>query len=237
MLDLDILKEKYGNKEWLAPEWTDLVLEVLQKNEVAIDAKGKKYPRVRGLRRIGAYIADAHVISNVLRCDRDYSACQASAMRNREQIATAMADATVENVGNPMIAKHLLATAESRAEGRCWAKLLQLNCLTAEEMSASTEASETPEVTVDINEEEEFEQWTNIQKNILNKKCKGMNIDVFKYANYMLEYKSFDAKHIENNNISKKLASKMIDELDKTSRGERGSINFEEQELLGFKAI
>lgn len=244
MEELVKLKEAFEKLEWASPEWTDKVLALLQENEVAKDEENRKYPRVRGLRRIGSYLTEAQVICDVISADRGYAACKATGYSmvesngNREifPIASSTAEATPENVNHEMIAKHLLATAESRAEGRCWTKILKLNCLTAEEMSVPDDKIES-NVTVDINNEEEFEECSDIQRKMLNKKCKASNLNIMKYAEFMRETKKLDTKHLANG-ISKQLASKMIDELDRSIRDEKNSIDFSKQtELHGFESI
>lgn len=228
-MNMEELKEKFDNSDWVNLDWTDLVLEQLAPNEIATDPKGKKYPRVRGLRRVGSFLApNTHMNCEVISCNESYAACKAIALNESrpegmnytlESIhASSMADAHANNVGHPEIAKHLLATAESRAEGRCWTKILKLNCLTAEEMSLGV-AEATKNDAKDIDSEEG--DIVDTQKRMINKKCKDMNINPLKYAEKACEKLNLDVKsNIKRNTVSKNLAAGMIKLLDKAAREE-----------------
>lgn len=228
------LKTSFDSNEWVKPEWTELVLEQLAENEVSVDQKGKKYPRVRGLRRVGSFLANGVFIEcDVISCSEQYAACIAVATLSPNDgfisnriIASSMAEATPANVNNDMIAKHLLATAESRAEGRCWTKVLKLNCLTAEEMSLGTaETTAKADVVKDIDEENGT--INSMQKKMINKKCKLLNIDANKFAEDVCNTKDeagqllFDPKtNLVKGTLSKLLASKVIELLGRIERGE-----------------
>lgn len=213
------LKDKFLAGEWVNVEWTDSVLAELKENEVAVGKDGKKYPRVKGLRRIGSFLSEALIDCDVIVCNTEYAACKATAFKQRENntefvLASSMAEATPANVNNDMIAKHLLATAESRAEGRCWTKVLKLNCLTAEEMSlADADADSNKNVDID-----EGEKWfSDTQKKMINNKSKKLNINPIEYAKLLVELdEEMDIKSdIKNNTLSRKLAARLIDALDK----------------------
>lgn len=222
---LEVLKEKYLNKEWAKPEWTDLVLEQLADNEVSKDKNGKAFPRVRGLRRLGSYLADnvyidcEHIFGN-----EQYASAKAIAFDSNGVVASAMAEATPANINNEMISKHLLATAESRAEGRCWTKVLKLNCLTAEEMSLGVAENVTKDNVKDI-DDDDGSFMVPTQKRIINKKCKELDINPMKLAQNTCgneKYGNLDiAKNIQKGELSKILASKLIERLDKASREEK----------------
>lgn len=245
MEELIQLKASFDAQEWAMPNWTDKVLAHLQDNEVAKDQNDKKYPRVRGLRRIGSYLSGALIECEPLKYENGYAACIATARKLQSDtlnhiVATSTAEATPENVNNDAISKHLLATAESRAEGRCWTKVLKLNCLTAEELSVSESSNKTiPDVTVNIDDVNKEDHWFNeVQRKMLNKKCKSLNLNVLGLAEYMRKEKEFDNTHIDKNSISKSLAFKMIEELDKSIKKEKGCIKFEEKtELQGYESI
>lgn len=229
-MDMLELKEKFDKSDWVNLDWTDLVLEQLAPNEIATDKQSKKYPRVRGLRRIGSFLAPGtHINCEVISCNENYAACKATALNESkpegmnytlESIhASSMADAHPGNVGHPEIAKHLLATAESRAEGRCWTKILKLNCLTAEEMSLGVAESSKPDVAKDIDKEDG--DIVDTQKKMINKKCKEMNINPLKYAEKACEKLNLDVKsNVKGNVVSKNLAAGMIKLLDKAAREE-----------------
>lgn len=243
MEELQKLKESFSKQEWVMPEWTDKVMSLLQDNEVAEDQNKKKYPRVRGLRRIGSFLSDVFITCEPLAYSTEYSACKATAIRILDDgkstavVASSTAEATPGNVNNEAISKHLLATAESRAEGRCWTKVLKLNCLTAEEISlGENQKTVNAEEMVDIDKEA---QWFNsIQKNMINKKCKNLNVNILKLAEFLVTRDNLGNKSIDKTNLSKQLASKMIEELDKSIKEERGSIKFDkETELQGYESI
>jgi len=232
MLTMAELKTSFEGNEWVNPEWTDLVLEQLADNEVSIDQKGKKYPRVRGLRRIGSFLSQAYIVCDSISCNEQYAACKAEAYiygygdrGYTVKVASSMAEATPTNVNNEMIAKHLLATAESRAEGRCWTKVLKLNCLTAEEMSLGATETTKPDAVKDIDEENGT--INSMQRKMINKKCKLLNIDANKFAEDVCNTKDesgqllFDPKtNLVKGILSKLLASKVIELLGRIERAE-----------------
>lgn len=232
-LTLVQLKNLFNCNEWALPNWTDLVLEQFEANELADDGKGNKYPRVRGLRRIGSYLAaGVYIDCDVIHCSEQYAACRAVAMAItkddatktiiKELHASSMAEATPANVNNEMIAKHLLATAESRAEGRCWTKVLKLNCLTAEEMSLSVSEQSTNKDSVkDIDGEESCDMLP-MQKKMINKRCKEFDINLEKFAKNTCEKYNLDVQlHNKNGKISKTLAAKIIERFDEAIREEK----------------
>lgn len=235
------LKAKFDAQEWVDVGWTDLVLEQLAPNELADDGKGKKYPRVRGLRRIGSYIANATIVCDVISCNDQYAACKATAqisvsnnaLFGQRFSASSMAEATPANVNNEMIAKHLLATAESRAEGRCWTKVLKLNCLTAEEMSLGAAETAKPETTRDIDSEESG-MFTDVQRKIINVKCKKAGINAQKYVKAICELNNLDSKtNITKDGISKVLAEKVQEALDIFNREDK----IVKEEFKGYVAL
>lgn len=222
-ITLEQLKEKFDAKDWSKPEWTDLVLEQLADNEVSKDKSGKRFPRVRGLRRLGSYLSDAIMECHVVKCEPEYVACEASASGSNGFYANSLAEATPANIGNEIIAKHLMATAESRAEGRCWTKVLKLNCLTAEEMSLGVAENVTKDKVKDIDEDDGSMMGVT-QKRIINRRCKELDINPMKLAESTCgneKYGNLDAgKNIQKGVFSKTLASKIIERLDKASRDE-----------------
>lgn len=218
---LEELKNMYEKEgKWASVEWTDLVLSHLADNEVSKDNNGKLYPRVRGLRRIGSYITGYYILCDVICAERSYAACLASAYSPSGVTSfSSMAEATPENVNNEMIAKHLLATAESRAEGRCWTKVLMLNCLTAEEMSLSSSEQPTTKESVKDIDQETNEEIAPIQKKLINKKCKELDVNLEKIAENTCNKSNLDVKlHYNNGKISTVLAAKILERLDKSIR-------------------
>lgn len=224
---MEELKAKFEAKEWALPTWTDFLLGQLEPNEVAIKDE-KRFPRVRGLRRLGSYLAENVVINcSVISCNEEYAACRAEAMqpiRDNEYdrpIASSMAEATPANVNNPSIAKHLLATAESRAEGRCWTKVLKLNTLTAEEMSLDKESESDKVETVDI--DEGGDEWnSDIQKKMINAKAKKLNMNIEAYAKFICESNELEVdKNISAKGLSDTLAKKVIQGLDAALKKEK----------------
>ncbi len=228
------LKVAFSGNQWSEPTWTELVLEHLAENEVAKDEKGNKYPRVRGLRRVGSFITDAYMNCFSIECREDYAACKAEASVRLEGndfmiVATAMAEATPANVNNAMIAKHLLATSESRAEGRCWTKVLKLNCLTAEEMQlgVADSATATEKPAVDMEQNENESPMTDTQRKMINSKSKKLDVNPNKIAQVVCKRENHEGK------LTKILATKVIEILGAIERKEEKIT----EKTMGFEVL
>lgn len=219
---LEDLQVEFQQSLWKNADWTDKVIGMLAENEISKDDKQKIYPRVRGLRRIGSFIAKASMECDVIGCTELYAACKATARINGFVAATAMAEATPANVNNDMIAKHLLATAESRAEGRCWTKVLVLNCLTAEEMSLgfNQDKPAAKEVTREIDDEESG-NISDVQRKTINNKSKKLDVNSLKIGEIICNKENLDVKSSIVDGVMKKaLASKVLEVLGQMERGE-----------------
>lgn len=229
MSDMKELAKIFQNNQQ-GDDWTEKILEQLADNEVAKDGE-KKFPRVRGLRRIGRVLAPATSInSSVIGYpNKDYAAVKTTLklpVVNGFVEYDAVAEATPENIGNDLISQHLLATAESRSEGRAWTKLLLLNCLTAEEMSLSNKDKVDQEVIVDIDELPEF--ITDTQKKMINSKCKKLKVNPLKYIEAVAN--NNDLK-LNKGRISFDLALKVQKSLDELNRKEDKEIP---EDLQGY---
>jgi len=118
-----------------------------------------------------------------------------------------IADAGQHNTVAPYC-NHAAATAATRAEGRCYRKLLRLkNTITAEEYSERA------------NQLAEGEAWTiddpvdDNQISIIDLMCRRLNINLLSFINSGIS--KYDSIEL----ISKSTASKMLQELNKIQRG------------------
>lgn len=132
-------------------EWQDYVISLLQPDEYVTN-RDRKFPKATGLRRVAQIVLGPIIESG----PRNVWQVQGQATivyevkfrwengRNKHdfsvntdyRIFSEIADANDKNTPSPFN-NHLSATASSRAEGRALRKALQLNIVTAEEMSLS----------------------------------------------------------------------------------------------------
>jgi hypothetical protein len=118
-----------------------------------------------------------------------------------------VADVNKDNCDHPYH-KYASATAASRAEGRALRKLLRLrNIVTAEEVSEKAEVTDSEcEWHVD-------EPISDAQINVIDTMCKRLNISVLDFVN------SGKRIYTEIESITKSVAQRMLQELNKIQRG------------------
>lgn len=122
-----------------SPGWTDYVLSLMRPDEL-VDG----HPKVDGLRRVveqlmGTVLAVKTDIAQTPCPDNNWHATVKVTVILENQEIDAVADAGSNNTP-PVFAKHPVATAESRAEGRAYRKLLRLtNVISAEESVKDSE--------------------------------------------------------------------------------------------------
>lgn len=130
------MNEESEEKTQLTPQspgWTDYVLSLMRPDEL-VDG----HPKVDGLRRIveqlmGTVLAVKTQVHQTPCPDNNWHATVLVTVILDGQEVDAAADAGGNNTP-PVFAKHPVATAESRAEGRAYRKLLRLsNVISAEE--------------------------------------------------------------------------------------------------------
>ncbi len=156
-----------------SPGWQEYVLDHLTPDEWS-EKNGKKFPRAAGLRRITSIICGPIVSSGPIQAWPPVGNFKCATilygvsiqwtlgMKVPEWLSeqdinnmsipvrtfSEIADCTLENTPAPYNL-HLSATAASKAEGRVFKKILQLNIATAEEMSELAEPEKFTITTVD----------------------------------------------------------------------------------------
>ena len=124
------------------PEWSDYVLSQLSPDEKHL-IKDKEYPKVDGLRRLVGKLIGPIVENKTKVRVRDglvYATVRISVESYEDRYKTfeGSADATRDNVMFPYD-KHLVAIAETRAEGRALRKMLNLRVQVFEEVNGDSE--------------------------------------------------------------------------------------------------
>ena len=124
------------------PEWSDYVLSQLSPDEKHL-IKEKEYPKVDGLRRlVGKLIGPIVENKTNIRVNDGFVYATVKIMAEpydgQVKIFEGSADATHDNVAFPYD-KHLVAIAETRAEGRALRKMLNLRVQVFEEVNGDSE--------------------------------------------------------------------------------------------------
>jgi len=152
----EIKDEKESNKEKEVsytptdPEWTDYVLAHLKPNEFQ-----KGFPTVHGIRRlVGKFIGDIiRSESEVVQSpspDNEYNATIVHTVyivrhSDKETIVVNGASDLSKAVAKPPFDKFIVASADSRAEGKCLRRVLQINTVSAEEVSGEDQSASSDE--------------------------------------------------------------------------------------------
>lgn len=167
------------NKFVPGEDWTDAVMSELQDNEVD-KINDKKYPKTHGLRRIvqkyigdiikcgpiqsigpsiqnqftatvvyGATIESYYNLS--VKSSKGESFSQNELFHPKIYEYSEIADANDKNTPLPF-SLHLSATASTKAEGRCWRKILNVNICTSEEIKLKNDVSTQEVASIDFNE-------------------------------------------------------------------------------------
>lgn len=185
-------------------DWQDYVMSILQKDEYD-EKNGKKFPKVNGLRRVAQLLLGPIVNSGPvtvfpatgskdmatvvyslsilwtygLRLGGWFTEGDLANTNYSVRTFSEVADSSSDNTPEPF-SLHPSATASSRAEGRALRKALQLNTVTAEEMSFM----DVPKAKTMDSSDMAKELSTDSQHVLINSMCSRMNIDVNKLLKY-----------------------------------------------------
>jgi hypothetical protein len=177
-------------------EWNDYVMEQFTDEEVVVD-NGKRCPKCAGLRRVtrlvlGDIISSAPIqfapSLDVNGPGRATVVYEVQVKFYSDNIVRRVADIADVWHGNTddIFAAHPAATASTRAEARALRKLLCLNNISAEELTMKdTVAAVRNSVKVEVptkGEMKESDKMSQAQINLLDKKCKQLNINVLALA-------------------------------------------------------
>lgn len=125
-----------------SPGWTEYILSLLEKDELITTLNGQ-CPTVDGLARIANTVFSSRITvikTEVVRSELE-SACVKVTIANDTDCVEAVADVSKHNTDHPFYL-YPAATAETRAMGRAYRKLLRLKkVLAAEEMSKQASIS------------------------------------------------------------------------------------------------
>jgi hypothetical protein len=193
---------EFKHNPWDAPDWTEQVMEMLTDDE-----KRDGNPTVDGLRRVAGNILGriVEIDPRVLQCP-DHSNNNRATVKVTVEFDTpegrlkvgACADVFCDNT-EPIFARHPVATADSRAEGRAYRKALRLrNTITAEESVKEDELREDP-----------FDKIKDTQKSMITAICKRYGINEEKFV------KQYDVDISKIDNITYATAKKMCSQLNK----------------------
>lgn len=176
-------------------EWEDYVVAHLLPTEF-FEKNGKLYPKAAGLRRITQLLIGDIIESGPI---REYAPLEPTIMGrativyeikvswlgNLNDIRTfrEAADAWIGNTPD-VFAIHPVATASSRAEGRCLKKILQINLHTAEEMISNDDKPEDVEKFSD-GEFKDDAPITGAQISNITRLCERYNINIPKFIEYV----------------------------------------------------
>lgn len=180
-------------------EWEGYVLSKLGTNEKE-DVNGTIYPKCSGLRRltqalIGEIVKSGptHVFAPTESdgCGRATVVYEVSIDFNGEvRTFSEAADCWQGNTPSPFNL-HPVATASTKAEGRVFKKILQLNALTAEEMSVAVVAKKTRSKII-TDEEDGTVLATANQLNIINTWSKRLKINLEKFVKNQFSSKTIE---------------------------------------------
>ncbi len=171
-------------------EWEDYVKAHLLPNEY-FEKNDKLYPKAVGLRRVAQVLLGEIVDSGPIReyapADGGYGRAtvvyqvvfhwMGDALDKR--VFREAADAWAGNTPTAF-AVHPVATASTRAEGRCFKKALQLNLYTAEEMIDDKDSDESVEQLSDGDFKDDT-PITGAQISNINRMCEKHGIDLIKF--------------------------------------------------------
>jgi hypothetical protein len=185
--EFDALKNNDKKAAYLSPDWDTFVMSQFDSSELA-----EGHPKVNGLRRVAELLLgdiissspmDVHPVTprdETQRSTVGYSITFAW-FDGTERVYGDVADVWSGNQ-DPDFLIYSVATAATRAEGRALRKALKLKKCTAEEISGSGSGpkpkSEKARDVVDITESISVPQIK-----FLDKRCKGLDIDVMKFIN------------------------------------------------------
>lgn len=171
-----------------SPLWTEYILDQLNENEVWVDEKGQRYPRVKGLRRIMGVLFPYGWEST----SKVHSVIPGNKMPTVTVVHTISVNPTnpfdrgfaTTSSGVATCGEHNLDTnfpypaesAETRARGRAYVNLLGLNVVTKEEIVKNVQKSED-EASCD-----DSKITVTVQK-LLSVRCKRIGVDALSFVN------------------------------------------------------
>lgn len=171
------------------PEWSEYVLSMLTDNELK-----NGNPTVDGLRRVVGIVYGDIIYSKTKILEvpnNDYEKCTAEHTLIVRRICdsetievSAVVDVRYRTTESPYN-NYLVATADTRAEGKALRRLLKLSVITAEELSTSDEDEISSEEFINDN-----------QISVLNIMCKRMNINAAQFISGFVKEKITDVKQI-----------------------------------------
>jgi len=181
-----------------SPEWTDFLLSELRDDEM-YDGN----PKADGLRRLVEEYMGRIVESTT---EQIITHPNAVTILHKIKVLTGdgvtevfsrCADAVYENTPFPFN-KHLSATAETKAEGRCYRKILRLNAPAAEELFLAENNNDGGGINEGLDSSNQ--PITSLQKTLLTQLCgdgdRGENINVFKLAQEILDKEIKNVKEL-----------------------------------------
>jgi hypothetical protein len=187
--------------------WTDYVLSLLEKNEFVL-VKEKRIPKTEGLRRISTKIFGKVVRSNSNPVQVLYTENGLITVATHELgierygneglvEVTGMGDAREEFLSTPFN-QYVSANASTKAMGRAYRDLLQLQVLVAEELNSVNDIITTSDDPDDIKPADSAQQKAIVST------CKRLGVDVDKF----ISFGSF--KHSSIDKVLKGTARKMM---------------------------
>jgi len=174
-----------------SPEWSDHVMGLFSNDEV-MEKDDKRYPTLKGLRRVFLKIFGSPSFSGIV----EYSSPTSESSCGRahanyelrfshygvENVYRGAADAYPGNIAGGYQV-YPLAIAENRAEARAYRKALMLNIVTAEEIG--NENTEFTSVLTSTGEFNEAEPMSENQLLVIKNKCKELSIDMDTFLTFM----------------------------------------------------
>lgn len=176
-----------------SPEWNDYVLSLLTENEFDERVVGIKLPKTDGLVRVAKFLfGNVEGDADILFATSELVVAKYSVFSKVAGNFSAVADATPENTDAPYD-RFLTGVASTRAKGRAYRDLLNLNSVNVAE-----ERSEKAESEVKI---------TSAQKAAIKHLTNQLNIDLMKFVN-------MDGDTYANvDSVNKNTASRLLEKL------------------------
>lgn len=206
-----------------SPEWNDFVMSQFHESEVVHQGEKDKIPLTAGLRRVAELLLGRIVFSGPVQVfpPKDDNSHGRAVVTWKVEFdnGTCFSDVADCWEGNTddMFCAYAVATAATRAEARALRKALRIRAIAFEEVTKKDTASivraksqiNSPEYTT--GEYEEKSKMTDNQSNFIGLKCKALNINPTALFSEVFNIKS-------TRNITKSLASQIIDEINKYQR-------------------
>lgn len=199
--------------DYTSVEWPDYVMAHFAETELVDINGGEKVPNVAGLRRVAEFLLGSITKSGPtqvwpvtdhqnVRATVVYEVVFRQALGDKDHLDdihwvdvsySDVADVCFSNTDNFFLS-YAVATASTRAEARALRKALKLRCVAAEEVCSKDPAKSV----------ESESKITSEQIALIDKKCKSLDIDIFKFVN------AGDKKYRSVYDVTKDAASKMI---------------------------